>query len=48
MSSDPSGRLGIPITSIKQGAEPPSFTGWFHAWDAKMWDKDLLAYIQSR
>uniref|UniRef100_A0A1A8GZP3 Gelsolin-like domain-containing protein n=1 Tax=Nothobranchius korthausae TaxID=1143690 RepID=A0A1A8GZP3_9TELE len=39
VNSDPSGRRGIPITTIKQGQEPPSFTGWFHAWDANMWDK---------
>ncbi|XP_069007055.1 scinderin like a [Embiotoca jacksoni] len=38
INSDPSGRRGIPITTIKQGEEPPSFTGWFHAWDPKMWD----------
>ncbi|XP_060886675.1 scinderin like a [Labrus mixtus] len=38
LDSDPSGRLGYPIYTIKQGAEPPSFTGWFHAWDPKMWD----------
>ncbi|XP_019936216.1 scinderin like a [Paralichthys olivaceus] len=46
LSSDPSGRQGLPITTIKQGEEPPSFTGWFHAWDPKMWDKDMLQYIQ--
>nr|AAO63152.1 gelsolin [Anableps anableps] len=38
VNSDPSGRRGIPITTIKQGQEPPSFTGWFHGWDPKMWN----------
>ncbi|XP_020487759.1 scinderin like a [Labrus bergylta] len=38
LDSDPSGRLGLSVCTIKQGAEPPSFTGWFHAWDPKMWD----------
>ncbi|KAE8293809.1 Adseverin Gelsolin-like protein Scinderin [Larimichthys crocea] len=41
---DPSGRSGVAITTIKQGAEPSSFTGWFHAWDPKLWDKDLLEF----
>uniref|UniRef100_A0A672Z6E6 Scinderin like b n=1 Tax=Sphaeramia orbicularis TaxID=375764 RepID=A0A672Z6E6_9TELE len=36
VDSDPSGRSGLPITTIKQGAEPPTFTGWFQAWDAKI------------
>uniref|UniRef100_A0A672Z8K3 Scinderin like b n=1 Tax=Sphaeramia orbicularis TaxID=375764 RepID=A0A672Z8K3_9TELE len=45
VDSDPSGRSGLPITTIKQGAEPPTFTGWFQAWDAKMWDTDRLAKI---
>ncbi|XP_037554064.1 adseverin [Nematolebias whitei] len=36
---DPAGRRGVPIATIKQGQEPPSFTGWFHAWDSHMWDK---------
>ncbi|XP_039985475.1 scinderin like a [Xiphias gladius] len=48
MNSDPSGRRGIPITIIKQGEELFTFTGWFHAWDPKMWDKDLLKCIQER
>uniref|UniRef100_A0A665WM95 Macrophage-capping protein n=1 Tax=Echeneis naucrates TaxID=173247 RepID=A0A665WM95_ECHNA len=42
LNSDPSGRRGVPISTIKQGEEPLSFTGWFHAWDPKMWDKDAL------
>uniref|UniRef100_A0A8D0A7J5 Scinderin like a n=1 Tax=Sander lucioperca TaxID=283035 RepID=A0A8D0A7J5_SANLU len=36
LNSDPSGRRGIPISTIKQGDEPLSFTGWFHAWDPKI------------
>lgn len=48
INSDPSGRRGIPISTIKQGEEPLSFTGWFHAWDPKMWEKDLLACLQAR
>ncbi|XP_070830439.1 scinderin like b [Chaetodon trifascialis] len=48
VDSDPSGRRGLPITTIKQGAEPPTFTGWFQAWDAKMWDTDPLERIRAR
>ncbi|KAM4548281.1 scinderin like a [Odontesthes bonariensis] len=47
VTSDPSGRRGIPITTIKQGQEPPSFAGWFHAWDPKLWEKDLLKCMQA-
>nr|XP_057923577.1 scinderin like b isoform X1 [Doryrhamphus excisus] len=45
---DPAGRKGLPITTIKQGAEPPTFTGWFHAWDPKMWETDPLERIRAR
>ncbi|KAG5275491.1 hypothetical protein AALO_G00120920 [Alosa alosa] len=48
VDSDPSGRHGTPIVTIKQGAEPPTFTGWFQAWDAKMWDTDPLERIRAR
>lgn len=48
VDSDPSGRKGVPITTIKQGAEPPTFTGWFQAWDAHMWDTDALDRIRAR
>ncbi|KAM4706290.1 scinderin-like [Rhinophrynus dorsalis] len=38
IQSDPSGRdKDIPITIVKQGHEPPSFMGWFMAWDSKKW-----------
>uniref|UniRef100_A0A4W6FC88 Scinderin like b n=1 Tax=Lates calcarifer TaxID=8187 RepID=A0A4W6FC88_LATCA len=48
VDSDPSGRRGLPITTIKQGAEPPTFTGWFQAWDPKMWESDPLDRIRAR
>lgn len=48
VASDPSGRRGLPITTIKQGAEPPTFTGWFQAWDQNMWDTDPLERIRAR
>uniref|UniRef100_A0A8C6TZM6 Scinderin like b n=1 Tax=Neogobius melanostomus TaxID=47308 RepID=A0A8C6TZM6_9GOBI len=48
VDTDPYGRKGTPITTIKQGAEPPTFTGWFQAWDAKMWEKDSLDRIRAR
>ncbi|KAF7669778.1 hypothetical protein LDENG_00124040 [Lucifuga dentata] len=47
VDSDPSGRKGVPITTIKQGTEPPTFTGWFQAWDTKMWDTDPLDRVRS-
>uniref|UniRef100_A0A669BY88 Scinderin like a n=1 Tax=Oreochromis niloticus TaxID=8128 RepID=A0A669BY88_ORENI len=43
VDSDPSGRRGTPITILKQGEEIPSFTGWFQAWDPKMWSQNLYA-----
>uniref|UniRef100_A0AAR2JZ67 Gelsolin-like domain-containing protein n=1 Tax=Pygocentrus nattereri TaxID=42514 RepID=A0AAR2JZ67_PYGNA len=48
VDSDPSGRRDIPITTIKQGAEPPTFTGWFQAWDAQMWDTDPLERMRAK
>ncbi|XP_056315789.1 scinderin like a [Danio aesculapii] len=48
VDSDPSGRRGTPVIIIKQGFEPPSFTGWFQAWDSKMWDTDPLDRIRAR
>lgn len=48
VNSDPSGRRDIPISTIKQGEEPLSFSGWFHAWDPNMWSKDLLETMQLR
>lgn len=43
LESDPTGRdPGTPITIMKQGEEVPTFTGWFMAWDPKMWDMSPL------
>uniref|UniRef100_A0AAQ4P0P8 Scinderin like b n=1 Tax=Gasterosteus aculeatus aculeatus TaxID=481459 RepID=A0AAQ4P0P8_GASAC len=47
VDTDPSGRKGLPITTIKQGAEPPTFTGWFQAWDPKMWEMNPLDRIRA-
>ncbi|KAB1269941.1 Advillin [Camelus dromedarius] len=34
----PGGRdAGTPILIVKQGFEPPTFTGWFLAWDSHIW-----------
>ncbi|XP_061097658.1 scinderin like b [Conger conger] len=48
VGSDPSGRKDMPIVTIKQGFEPPTFTGWFQAWDAKMWDSDPLMRMRDQ
>ncbi|XP_014642172.1 PREDICTED: advillin isoform X1 [Ceratotherium simum simum] len=38
LHTHPSGRdADTPILIIKQGFEPPIFTGWFLAWDSHMW-----------
>lgn len=36
--TDPAGRdLKTPIIIIKQGSEPPTFTGFFDVWDDSLW-----------
>ncbi|XP_077412441.1 protein wntless homolog [Vanacampus margaritifer] len=47
LDSDLSGRKGLPIITIKRGAEPPIFTGWFHAWDPKIWETDPWTELQA-
>lgn len=38
LRSHPGSRdVDTPIVLIKQGLEPPTFTGWFHAWDPQNW-----------
>ncbi|XP_049639026.1 advillin [Suncus etruscus] len=40
LRTHPSGRdPDTPILIIKQGFEPPTFTGWFLAWDALIWSE---------
>ncbi|XP_053552194.1 gelsolin isoform X2 [Bombina bombina] len=43
IASDPANRdKRTPIAVIKQGFEPPTFTGWFLPWDADYWAVDPL------
>lgn len=41
IETDPSNRdTRTPIVIVKQGYEPPSFTGWFLGWDYDYWSVD--------
>ncbi|XP_035271568.1 scinderin like a [Anguilla anguilla] len=48
LECDPSGRTGIPVVTLNQGSETPTFTGWFQAWDPKLWEKDPFEQIKAR
>lgn len=40
LKTHPSGRdVDTPILIVKQGFEPPNFTGWFLAWDPYRWSE---------
>ncbi|XP_074836545.1 advillin isoform X2 [Carettochelys insculpta] len=40
LRTHPSGReTDTPILVVKQGFEPPNFTGWFGAWDPHKWSR---------
>ncbi|XP_030625450.1 villin-1 [Chanos chanos] len=42
LRTHPAGRdPDTPIISVKQGYEPPNFTGWFNAWDPHKWSGGL-------
>ncbi|KAK6491397.1 adseverin [Huso huso] len=44
IQTDPSRRdEGTPVVIVKQAHEPPTFTGWFLAWDTSKWDTDPVA-----
>jgi len=39
LNSDPKGRdTNIPVCKIRQGCEPPTFTGFFGAWEPTGWE----------
>uniref|UniRef100_A0A8C6WJK7 Gelsolin n=1 Tax=Neogobius melanostomus TaxID=47308 RepID=A0A8C6WJK7_9GOBI len=43
IETDPANRdRRTPIVKIKQGFEPPTFTGWFLGWDHEYWSSDPL------
>ncbi|MEQ2182620.1 hypothetical protein GOODEAATRI_024242 [Goodea atripinnis] len=43
IDTDPAGRdPRTPIVTLKQGFEPPTFTGWFLGWNHEYWNKDPL------
>ena len=43
IATDPSGYRDpdTPITLLKQGFEPPNFTGFFGVWDRDMWSVSI-------
>lgn len=46
LRTHPAGRdLDTPITFVKQGYEPPTFTGWFNAWDPHKWSVSLTVSL---
>ncbi|XP_064165454.1 gelsolin-like isoform X2 [Anguilla rostrata] len=43
IETDPANRdRRTPIVKLKQGFEPPTFTGWFLGWDNEYWSSDPL------
>ncbi|KAM4578551.1 gelsolin-like [Fundulus diaphanus] len=49
ISTDPAGRdPRTPVVTLKQGFEPPTFTGWFLGWNPDYWNEDPLErFLQS-
>ncbi|KAE8626728.1 hypothetical protein XENTR_v10006726 [Xenopus tropicalis] len=46
LKTHPSGRDSeTPILIVKQGFEPPIFTGWFLAWDPQKWSVSCNLYV---
>ncbi|XP_023814633.1 gelsolin isoform X2 [Oryzias latipes] len=44
IQSDPANRdPRTPIVKVKQGFEPPTFTGWFLGWNTDYWTHDALS-----
>lgn len=46
--SDPTGRTpdNTLIIVVRQGCEPPQFTGCFHGWDANRWEVSKLSLTE--
>lgn len=43
IETDPANRdRRTPIVKLKQGFEPPTFSGWFLGWDYDYWTSDPL------
>jgi len=43
IETDPASRdKRTPVTLVKQGLEPPTFSGWFLGWDDDYWSVDPL------
>ncbi|XP_043922691.1 adseverin [Protopterus annectens] len=48
IETDPAGRdKRTPVIIVKQGFEPPTFTGWFLGWDPKKWSMDYIQKAMS-
>lgn len=46
LTHDPCGRdKDTPIITVKQGFEPPTFTGWFDSWDPEIWSVSSLSCL---
>nr|XP_023655929.1 villin-like protein isoform X1 [Paramormyrops kingsleyae] len=49
LNTHPAGRdPGTPIITVKQGSEPPTFTGWFNAWDPHKWSHGANSYEEMK
>lgn len=54
LKTDPASReLDIPIVLVRQGYEPPMFTGFFTSWDPNLWDDfqsfdEVRAHLEGR
>lgn len=49
IETDPANRdPRTPIVTVKQGFEPPTFTGWFLGWEYEYWSiSPLQRYLQT-
>lgn len=46
IETDPADRdPRTPVVTVKQGSEPPTFTGWFLGWNHEYWTTDPLACL---